>query len=68
MFDDLERKTEKRIIAGVCSGLAAELGVPAGLVRLVFVLMFVPGVPLYVFLWATAPAEAEASSPRHEMA
>jgi signal transduction histidine kinase len=46
---------DDRVVAGVCGGLAAELGVDATLVRLVFALLGLAagaGVVLYFALWA----------------
>jgi signal transduction histidine kinase len=49
-----ERSEHDRIVAGVCSGLAARLGVDATLVRLVFALLALAGgagILLYFALW-----------------
>jgi signal transduction histidine kinase len=51
----LTRSGEDRVVAGVCGGLAAELGVDATLVRLVFALLALlagAGIVLYFALWA----------------
>ncbi|WP_024287056.1 ATP-binding protein [Cellulomonas sp. KRMCY2] len=54
----LRRPPRGRLIGGVCVGLAAHLGVPVALVRLIMVLM-VPwagvGALLYVWFWVTVP-------------
>lgn len=47
------------IIAGVCGGIAARFGLPAWLVRLVFLILLLPGgfpgfLP-YVILWILMP-------------
>jgi signal transduction histidine kinase len=50
-----ERSEDDRVIAGVCGGLAARLGVDATLVRLVFALLALAGgagILLYFALWA----------------
>jgi signal transduction histidine kinase len=50
-----ERSEHDRVIAGVCGGLAARLGVDATLVRLVFALLAIAGgagILLYFALWA----------------
>ena len=50
-----ERSEHDRVIAGVCGGLAARLGVDATLVRLVFALLALAGgagILLYFALWA----------------
>jgi phage shock protein C len=57
------RSSRKRWIAGVCGGLAAWIGWPPLLVRILFVvisilLIGVPGWLVYVILWALVPAEA----------
>src|SRR5919201_5498559 len=49
-----ERSREDRVLAGVCGGLAARLGVDATLVRLVFALLALAagaGILLYLALW-----------------
>jgi signal transduction histidine kinase len=49
-----ERSEDDRVIAGVCGGLAARLGVDATLVRLVFALLALAGgagILLYFALW-----------------
>ena len=55
----LHRSRRHRIVAGVCGGLAETLGVPAWIVRFVFLLMMLPGgVPgtlLYLVLWLVLP-------------
>lgn len=54
----LRRPHRGRLVGGVCAGLAAHLGMPVALVRLLMVLM-VPwagaGALLYVWLWVTVP-------------
>ena len=50
-----ERSEHDRVVAGVCGGLAARLGVDATLVRLVFALLALAGgagILLYFALWA----------------
>ena len=49
------------MIAGVCGGLAARFGLPAFIVRLIFVLLLLPGglpglIP-YLILWFVIPAK-----------
>jgi signal transduction histidine kinase/phage shock protein PspC (stress-responsive transcriptional regulator) len=54
----LRRPVRGRWIAGVCAGLAAHLGVPVRVVRLILVvgsLAYGAGIALYVFLWVTVP-------------
>lgn len=53
------RTRQGRRIAGVCAGLAQELGIPATPIRLAFVLLTLfgafPGIIVYVVLWAVMP-------------
>ena len=49
------------IIAGVCGGLAARFGLPAFIIRFIFVLLLLPGgfpglVP-YLILWFVMPTK-----------
>ena len=55
------RRSSKRIIAGVLGGLSDKLGVPAILTRVLYSVitvftMGVPGVVLYLILWALMPS------------
>ena len=47
------------MVAGFCGGLAARFGLPVFIVRLVFVILMipggVPGVVPYLFLWFLMP-------------
>jgi phage shock protein C len=61
----LERKRSGRIIAGVCAGLAAYLGVDANVIRLAFALATIlgfVGVLAYLVAWAVIPEEGERAS------
>ncbi|MDH4038946.1 MAG: PspC domain-containing protein [Candidatus Krumholzibacteria bacterium] len=54
------RKSNDRIIAGVCGGLAEWLGWPANRTRLAYVVLSVlsaafPGALVYVILWIAMP-------------
>ena len=57
----LYRSRSNRMLAGVCGGLATYLGIDPTIVRLIFVLMGLPGgVPgtlIYVLLWILMPQE-----------
>lgn len=58
----LERRPEARIIAGVCAGLAAHLGLPVIWVRAAMVVGVLAGgatVILYLFLVLTVPQQGE---------
>jgi phage shock protein PspC (stress-responsive transcriptional regulator) len=60
-FDSLRRssvtRSQDRIIAGVCSGIAERLGVSAAIVRVgaVILAVFGPGVFLYLLAWLLLP-------------
>lgn len=61
----LFRRREGRIVAGVCTGLAAYFGVDANLVRLAFAIFTVfygLGLLVYVVAWAIIPEEGEDAS------
>lgn len=54
----LARSRDDRIVAGVCAGLAAHLGLPVRAARIgmaVFALLGGAGVIFYAWLWATVP-------------
>ena len=53
----LTRRSDRRIIAGVCGALADGFGLPLGLVRLGFVLfgLFGVGELVYLVLWFLIP-------------
>jgi signal transduction histidine kinase len=58
-FPRVERRERDRVVAGVCSGLAAALSVDATLVRLTFTLLaFASGAGIVAYLgaWALLPA------------
>ena len=55
----LYRSTDDKMIAGVCGGLAEYFGIDSTVVRLIAVLLLLPGggpgfIP-YVVLWAVVP-------------
>src|SRR5436190_6555897 len=60
-FDSLRRssvtRSQDRVIAGVCAGIAARLGVSAAIVRVGAVLLaiFGPGVFIYLLAWLLLP-------------
>ncbi|MEL6923063.1 MAG: PspC domain-containing protein [Bacteroidota bacterium] len=66
----LFRNPEDEVVGGVCSGIAAYLGIEDPLwVRLVFALIIFSGgigIPMYVVLWAILP-KAESASDRLAM-
>lgn len=56
----LVRVEDGRMIAGVCSGLAAYLGIDATVIRLIFVLLAVfggGGLLIYLILWLIMPQD-----------
>lgn len=59
----LMRSETDRMIAGVCGGLAAYLGVDPVLVRLAFVILLLAsgvGLAIYVILWIVMPTPSRA--------
>ncbi len=61
----LRRRTTDRIAAGVCGGLADQVGIDIAIVRIAFVLLALlggAGIPLYVAAWLLIPAQGEAQS------
>ena len=58
----LFRTRDDRVVAGVCAGLAAHLGLPVGAVRVTMLVLAAfggAGGLLYLWLWATVPLEGE---------
>ena len=57
----LRRSRSDRRLAGVCGGLAAYFGISPTVVRIIFVLLGLPGgapgILLYLFLWIVMPEE-----------
>lgn len=58
----LRRSRSKRLIAGICGGLADWLGWDVTLVRVLFVLVSIfsagfPGLLVYIILWVVMPEE-----------
>ncbi|MBI1353924.1 MAG: PspC domain-containing protein [Acidobacteria bacterium] len=58
------RSRRRRLLGGVCGGLAEAWGLPPLLVRVLYVvvslaLIFVPGWLVYLILWAVIPLESE---------
>ncbi len=55
-------RSNNRVIAGVCAGLAQWLGWDVALVRLLYILISIlsagfPGILVYVILWIVMPPE-----------
>lgn len=62
----LMRSTTDKMLAGVCGGLAAYLGVDSVFVRLAFVLLGFAsgiGIPLYIILMLIMPRESTVDAP-----
>ena len=57
----LRRSRTNRRIAGVCGGLAAYFGIDPTLIRILFVLLALPGgapgILIYLILWLVMPEE-----------
>lgn len=57
----LYRSREHRIVAGVAAGLAERFGVPIWMMRLMWILLLIPGgIPgllPYLILWVVMPLE-----------
>ncbi len=62
----LVRRRDNRIIAGVCSGLAAYLGIDVNLLRVIVALLTLftagTGVLAYAIAWLVIPDEGSKSS------
>jgi len=59
----LYRPRHNRLVAGVAAGLAERFGVPVWLMRLIWLILLLPGglpgfVP-YILLWILIPSEPE---------
>ena len=67
----LLRTREGRLVAGVCSGIGAYLGVDANVIRLIFALITVFtagfGILLYLVAWVVIPEEGEPASIAEKM-
>jgi len=60
------RRSNDKMIAGVCGGIADYLGWPAGRVRLLYLLVSIfsagfPGIIVYLILWFMMPVRQGAS-------
>jgi phage shock protein C len=60
----LKRSTHNVMIAGVCAGIAHELGWPVRRTRIAYVLLSIlsaafPGILVYVLLWFVMPKTNE---------
>lgn len=60
-------RTQERMVAGVCGGLAEHLGIKVGLVRAIMIgasFFFGAGLVFYAWLWLLVPMAGEASRER----
>ncbi|CAN7170180.1 PspC domain-containing protein [Microbacterium sp. LjRoot45] len=55
--DRMQRTSKDRYIAGVCGGLARQLGLPPLAVRVAAVLIASVAVPVYIVLWIAVPTD-----------
>ncbi len=59
-YRKLRRSRRDRVVAGVCGGLGAFLGINPFWFRLAFLISLlpggVPGLTLYLFLWVVIPS------------
>ncbi|MCP4759373.1 MAG: PspC domain-containing protein [Planctomycetes bacterium] len=58
----LHRTSQNRVIAGVCGGIANQLGWDPTLVRIVYLLISLlsvafPGILVYIILWILMPLD-----------
>lgn len=66
----LTRSETDRMIAGICGGLAAYLGIDVVLVRALFVILIFAsgiGIPIYLILWFIMPREETFDKPNAEV-
>lgn len=66
MADRLVRPRHGRMIAGVAAGLARRFGISVLIVRLIWILLLlpggVPGLLPYIVLWILVPSERETTA------
>ncbi len=53
----MRRTSKDKFIAGVCGGLARQLGLPPLAVRVAAVLIASVALPVYIVLWIAVPAD-----------
>jgi len=69
MTKRIQRSRNDKMIAGVAGGLAQYFGIDATIVRILFLLLLLPGglSPLiYVILWVVMPEAPAAEQPRYD--
>ena len=61
MARGLMRSRDHRVVAGVAGGMAERFGLPVWLVRLIWIILFLPGgapgLILYLVCWVLMPLE-----------
>ncbi len=68
-YHRMYRDTDNRIIAGVCSGMAAYWRIEPWIVRVIFIIISLPGglgILIYIILWIVLP-EAKTTAQKIEM-
>ena len=66
----LTRSDSDKMIAGICGGLAAYLGIDSVLVRALFSFLVLAsgiGIPIYLILWFIMPREESTNKPNAEV-
>ena len=67
----LQRNTQNKVIAGVCSGLADFFGIDVALMRVIFILLLVAGYSgflIYLILWIVMPKGRHAENQSYDNA
>lgn len=67
----LQRNTQNKVIAGVCSGLADFFGIDVALMRVIFILLLVAGYSgflIYLILWIVMPKANHAENQSYDNA
>ena len=70
-YGTLSRSENDRMVAGICGGIAAAVGVYSTVVRLLWVgltLLGAVGLLLYLVLWIAVPTESRRHEPRGPVA
>jgi len=70
-YGTLSRSENDRMVAGICGGIAAAVGVNSTVVRLLWVgltLLGAVGLLLYLVLWIAVPTESGLHEPRGQVA
>ena len=68
-YHRMYRDPDKKIIAGVCSGMSTYWGIDSWIIRVIFIVLALPGglgILIYVILWIVLP-EARTTAQKIEM-